>query len=140
MTDPWMTDNERSERRNRPPRRWRDKFGEAFRGVALGIRGQSSFFVHFFFGVLAIATAALLKCDPIEWCLIITAIGLVMSLELVNSSIELLFRGLPQEARDRVAGSLDIAAGAVLMASLAAVIVGVIIFGPRMLGCLELRP
>lgn len=39
---------------DRPPRPWRGKFHDAFRGVKLGIRGHSSFFVHFFVAALVV--------------------------------------------------------------------------------------
>jgi diacylglycerol kinase len=115
------------------PRRWRDKFKEAFRGVADGIRGQSSFRAHFVCAALAIVATIVLRCEWVEWCLVIGCIGLVLSAELLNSSIETLFKGLAQEAQDRVYPALDIAAGAVLVTCLTAAIVGGIVFGRRLL-------
>ena len=41
-------------------RAWRDKFREAARGVKLGVRGHSSFSVHFFFAALALTAAVAL--------------------------------------------------------------------------------
>jgi hypothetical protein len=38
-------------------RSWRAKFAAAFRGLKLGVRGHSSFFVHFFFAALVLAAA-----------------------------------------------------------------------------------
>jgi diacylglycerol kinase len=119
--------------RPKPCRRWRDKFRAAFRGVKLGVRGHSSFFVHFFFAVLAVAAALALRCDRTEWCLVIGCIGLVISAELFNSAIESLFHGLDAESKKRIKGALDIAAGAVLVASLTAAIVGLIVFGYRLM-------
>jgi diacylglycerol kinase len=115
------------------PRRWRDKFREAFRGVKRGVRGQSSFFVHFFFAAFVLAAAAALELDRWEWCAVVGCIGMVFTAELINSSIELLFRGLEQEARDRVYGCLDIAAGAVLIAGLTSAAIGTVIFGRKLL-------
>jgi diacylglycerol kinase len=115
------------------PRLWRDKFKEAFRGVKRGVRGHSSFFVHFFFAILALALAIVLECALWEWCLVIGCIGMVITAELFNSSIETLFRGLEAEARDRVYGCLDIAAGAVLVAGLTSAIIGTLIFGRKIL-------
>lgn len=131
-TAPWDTD--RDEPAARPkPRRWRDKFAEAAHGIRLGVQGQSSFFVHAFFAVLAVAAGLLLECTPVEWCLVVGCVGLVFTAELVNSAIEVLFRGLDPDARDRVYGCLHISAGAVLVASLTAAVVGTIVFGRRLL-------
>lgn len=115
------------------PRRWRDKFREAFRGVKKGARGQSSFAVHIFFAAVALAAAVAFECDLWEWCAVVGCIGLVFTAELINSSIETLFRGLEQEAQNRVYHCLDIAAGAVLIAALTAVAVGGVIFGRKLL-------
>ena len=114
--------------RPRQRRSWGAKFREAFRGIKLGVRGHSSFCVHFFFAGLAIAFAVALDCSLVEWCLILLCIGLVLTAELVNSAIETLFHGLDEATRARWNGSLEIAAGAVLVASLTAALVGAIIF------------
>lgn len=115
------------------PRRWREKFTEAFRGLRDGVRGQSSFRVHFACALLVIVTAIVLRCEWVEWCLLVGCIGLVLTTELFNSAIETLFKGLTQDAQDRVYPALDIAAGAVLLASIAAVVIGAIVFGRRMM-------
>jgi len=115
------------------PRRWRDKFREAVRGVKKGVRGHSSFSVHAFCAAVAVAAAVALECDHWEWCLVVGCIGMVLTAELFNSAIETLFRGLEQEARDRVYGCLDIAAGAVLVAGLTAACIGSVIFGRKLL-------
>lgn len=131
MTTAWRTDDPPA--RARPPRRWRDKFAEAFRGVRFGAQGQSSFFVHVFFACLAVLAAAALRCNAIEWGLVVGCIGLVFTAELFNSALETLFKGLDPAARDRVYHALDVAAGAVLVASLTAAVVGGIVFGRKLL-------
>lgn len=113
-------------------RRWRDKFREAFRGWKFGVRGQSSFAVHFFMAVLVVLTASLLGCVLWEWCILLACIGAVLTTELFNSSIETLFRELPEEIRDRAWPALDIAAGAVLLASVTAGLLGGIVLLPRL--------
>jgi diacylglycerol kinase len=109
-------------------RRWRDKFKFAFRGIKLGVRGHSSFSVHFFFTALVLAAAVILKCDLIQWCVLLGCIGLVLTAELFNSAIETLFCGLDEETKTRVWPSLDIAAGAVLTASIISAVIGSLIF------------
>jgi diacylglycerol kinase len=116
----------------KPRPSWRAKFGFAFRGIKLGIRGHSSFFVHFFFAALTVAAAFALDCDMLEWCALVGCIGFVLTAELFNSAIETMFRGLDEATRQRVWPCLDIAAGAVLLASIVAVVIGMIIFLPKL--------
>jgi diacylglycerol kinase len=99
--------------------------------MKLGMRGHSSFAAHLFAAAVAIAACVALDCRVTEWCLILLCIGLVLTAELFNSAIETLFHGLDADTRSRWNGSLDIAAGAVLLASLFAVLVGGIVFVNR---------
>jgi len=131
MSSPYASLEPESVRLRRPTRTWRDKFGDALRGLKLGIRGQSSFFVHFFFAALVIAGAIVLRCDAVQWGLLLMCIGMVLTAELFNSAIETLFRGLEAEQRERCFQCLHISAGAVLLTSLMAVGVGVLVFVPR---------
>jgi diacylglycerol kinase len=115
----------------RPPRSWADKFGDALRGLKFGIRGQSSFAAHFFMAAAVVVSAAVLECSLDEWALLVFAIGLVLTSELVNSAIEALFRGLDAATRERSWRCLDIAAAAVLSASVTAALIGALVFGRR---------
>lgn len=123
--DPWGEPPAETEK---PVRKWRHKFYDALHGLKLGIRGHSSFFVHFFFAALVIVAAIVLRCEWVEWCILTGCIGLVLTAELFNSAIETLCRALDESTRERCKPALDIAAGAVLLASATAVIIGGIIF------------
>ena len=113
--------------RSRSHRYWRDKFRVAFRGLKVGIRGHSSFSVHFFFAALVLASAIVLQCDFWQWCVLLGCIGFVLTAELFNSALETLFRGLDEATRERTWPALDIAAGAVLLASITASVIGGVI-------------
>jgi diacylglycerol kinase len=116
----------------RPRRPWRAKFRAAFRGIKLGVRGHSSFSVHFFFAAMVVAAAAVLQCEPLEWCILIGCIGLVLVAELFNSAVETMFRGLDETTKSQSWPALDIAAGAVLLASITAAVIGIIVFALRL--------
>jgi diacylglycerol kinase len=116
----------------RPRRPWSQKFGDALRGLKFGIRGHSSFFVHFFAAALVAGVALGMNCTLVEWCMLLMCVGVVLTAELFNSAIETLHRGLDAETRERTWKALDIAAGAVLMASMTAAVVGVLVFGRRL--------
>jgi diacylglycerol kinase len=123
---------EAPEAQSRSRRPWRDKFRVALRGLKFGIRGHSSFAVHFFFAAAALSAAVALQINAVEWCLVILCIGLVLTAELFNSCVETLFRCLDEKTRDRAWPCLDIAAGAVLLASVTAAVVGLVLFLPKL--------
>lgn len=116
-----------------PRRKWARKFAAAFHGLKVGIQGHSSFHVHFFFAALVVVLAWVVRCSLVEWCILIGCIGLVLTAELFNSAIETLFRELDEELRNRAWPALDVAAGAVLVASLTASVIGGIVFVSRLL-------
>jgi diacylglycerol kinase len=117
----------------RPKRPWRKRLAAAFRGLGLGVHGHSSFFVHSFCAALVVATAAVLGCAAWQWCVLLGCIGMVFTAELFNSAVETLFRGLDEETKARAWPALDVSAGAVLMACLAAAVVGGVVFAARIL-------
>jgi diacylglycerol kinase len=126
-----------AEPKSRPKRTWRHKFGDALRGLKLGIRGHSSFFVHFFFSALVLAAAVVLRCELEQWCLLLGCIGIVWTAELFNSALETLFRGLDDGTKAKCWRALDISAGAVLMASVFAMVIGAAVFINRLMAILE---
>src|ERR1051326_2614785 len=83
---PSLPEQEETLQTPRPRRPWSEKFRDALRGLKLGIRGHSSFFVHFFFAALVVAAAIVLRCELLEWCLLLGCIGLVLTAELFNSA------------------------------------------------------
>ena len=110
---------------------WFVKFGHAFRGLFLGIRGQSSFLVHLPTAILVVVASILLQVTAVELAILLLCIAGVLVAELFNSSIEHLARAVTREENPMVGACLDIASGAVLVASLFASFVGLWIFLPR---------
>lgn len=124
----------------RPRKSWINKFRAAFRGIKIGVRGHSSFSIHFFFSALVLAAAIAFPCSLIEWCILLGCIGMVLTAEVINSAIETLFRGLDETTQARVWPCLDVAAGAVLLASITAAVIGSIIFAQKLLDRFDLLP
>ncbi len=118
---------------NAPPyeRTWQRKFANAFRGIGLAIKGQSSFHVHLAMTGAVIASAALLHATRIEWCLLILCISTVVAAEAFNSAIESMAKALHPAHNPQLGNALDIASGAVLLVSIGASTIGVLILGYR---------
>ncbi|MEQ8785892.1 MAG: diacylglycerol kinase [Pirellulaceae bacterium] len=118
--------------RDRPPRRtWVRKFRDAFRGLWIGVRGQSSFAVHVPAAALVIAAGVVLKVSLAEWCLLALCITLVLAAEMFNSALESMAKAIDVEHNLHLADGLDIGSAAVLVAALGALVVGLLIFAPR---------
>jgi diacylglycerol kinase len=116
-----------------PPRRsWFDKFGDAIRGVWVGMRGQSSFGVHLWMAVAVVALGRILRVNLVEWCLLFLCITAVLAAELFNTAIERLAREIDRRHNSSLGTALDIASGAVLVTSIGSAVVGCVIFGYRL--------
>ncbi|MDH4089035.1 MAG: diacylglycerol kinase family protein [Cyclobacteriaceae bacterium] len=115
-------------------KRFIESLAYAMRGIWFGIVDQRNLKVQIAVSMLVIVAGIYFNVTPIEWCLLFLCIGLVISLELINSAIEGLVDLVTIE-RKMLAGKIkDIAAGAVLIASLVSIIIGVILFGKYLLG------
>lgn len=115
---------------------WAKKFQNAFRGIPAGIRGQSSFSIHFAVAAGVLVLAKMVQCQRWEWVILLLCIGLVLTAELFNSALEHLARGLCNEHNEQVGAALDIASAAVLVASAFSAVIGLMILGPRIVALL----
>jgi diacylglycerol kinase len=117
-------------------RTWSRKFADAFRGLSRAVRTQSSFAVHLGMATAVVAAGAMFRVSAADWCLLALAIGLVLMAEIFNTGIESLARGPGRRRHPRLRDALDMASAAVLVAAITAVVIGLIVFGPRLLAVL----
>jgi diacylglycerol kinase len=115
-----------------PERYWSKKFRNALRGMKEGVRGQSSFFVHFFLTAVVVVAAVILQVSLTQWCILLLCITVVLAAEMFNSALESMAKAITGQSDPHLGNSLDIGSGAVLLASLGAAIVGSIIFIARL--------
>lgn len=106
-------------------------FGHAFRGVAELLHGTPNAVIHVVLALVAVALGFYFRIDAGEWLAIVIVIGLVLALEAVNTAIEGLADMISREHNENIKRIKDVAAGAVLMAAIAALVVGMIIFLPK---------
>lgn len=112
---------------------WTSKFKSAFAGIAKGVRGQNSFYVHIPAAIAAIGFAVFLQLDVVRVAVLILCIGVVLACELFNSAIENLGKSITSKFDRNIGDSLDIASGAVLMISIFAAAVGWLLLLPPVL-------
>ena len=131
MSSPEHTSVELPKRTPAPARSWLRKFGDAFRGLFHAVSTEWSFAAHLPVAAVAVACGFWFRISPVEWCLVTLAIGAVVAAEVFNTSIESLARKVDTGPDPRIRDALDTASAAVLVAVGTAIIVGLVIFGPR---------
>jgi diacylglycerol kinase len=100
------------------------RLGYARDGIRLIWRREKTFRTHCLFALAALGAAALLGIGPVWWAIIILCIALVFALEAMNSAFEYAIDRLHPELHEEIGHAKDAAAGAVLLASMGAAIVG----------------
>ena len=115
------------------PFRLRDRqrsFGYAWAGVLTVLRSQHNAWIHAVATVLVGAAGLLLSISASDWCRLVVAIALVWIAESFNTALEFLADAVSEEEHPLIQKAKDAAAGAVLIAAIAAVMIGVIVFAP----------
>lgn len=114
-------------------RKRQNAFSYALKGLKVFFTTENHPRIHAVVSLLVIALASLLHVNFYEWLALIFCIALVLSMEAINSAMEKL-TDLASPDYSKKAGEVkDIAAGAVLLTSIAAAIIGALIFVPRIL-------
>lgn len=109
-------------------RKFFNSFLFAFKGLIVSFTLESNLKVQLTAALIVAGAGFYFGITAIEWCIILLTIGLVLGMELVNTAIEKTVDLITLE-RHPLAGKIkDIAAGAVLLVSIASCIVGAIIF------------
>lgn len=108
---------------------WGKKFAVALSGVLWSTQTQASFRIHLPIALAVLGIGAWLRLEAWRWVAVVLAITIVLSAELLNTSIEQLVRVLHPQHDEQIKRVLDTAAGAVLVAAIGAVIVGLVTMG-----------
>ena len=105
--------------------------GYAFKGAILLLKTEASIKIQFFIAFVVTTAGFFFNISLSEWCIQLLAIGLVMSIEGINTAIEEIANFIHPEHHNKIGLIKDIAAGAVFMASVFASIIGLIIYVPK---------
>jgi len=108
-------------------------FGYAFNGLRILIREEENAKIHVLASICVLIAGFFLKISQIEWIAIFLAIGLVISLEAINTSIENLADFVSPEKHMWIKKIKDLSAAGVLIGAISAAIVGLIVFVPKLL-------
>ena len=108
-------------------------FRYAFDGLKYAFKYEQNILVHTLATILVVIAGIYFKISQIEWLAIILIIGLVIATELINTSIEATIDLVTQETHPLAKIAKDTAAAAVLVFGLTAIIIGFIIFVPKII-------
>lgn len=113
-------------------RRLIKSFGYAVSGITYVIKTQNNFRIHLLLTLLSWLAGWYFNITGTEWLAIVLASGLVLVTEMINTSIELLVDLVSPDYHVKAGRIKDIAAAAVMLAAGIAVIVGALIFIPKL--------
>jgi diacylglycerol kinase len=112
-------------------RRRAASFGYAFQGVGAALRTEVHLQFHAAATVVVVGLGLYCGLARWEWAAVALAVGAVWCAELVNTAVEAVVNLVSPEYHPLAGRAKDVAAGAVLLMALAALAVGLLIFGPR---------
>jgi diacylglycerol kinase (ATP) len=107
--------------------------GFALKGALKLISTEHSVMVQFSLGIIMTIAGFYFNISNTEWMFQILAIGLVMSIEGLNTAVEKIADFIHPEFHERIGFIKDIAAGAVFFAAMTAIAIGLMIYVPKFL-------
>lgn len=105
--------------------------GYAYKGALLLLKTESSIKIQFVIAILVTLAGFFFNITLNEWLIQLLAIGLVMSIEGINTAIEEMANFIHPEHHSKIGLIKDVAAGAVFIASIFASAIGLIIYLPK---------
>jgi len=108
-------------------------FGYALEGVAYILRTQRNARIELVVAIAAMLLAAWLGITNVEWAVLLLTIAFVLGLEWINTSLELAVSLASPERHPSAKAAKDVAAACVLLGAVVSVLVGLLLFAPRLL-------
>lgn len=107
--------------------------GYAFKGMLILIKTEASIKIQLIIALVVTIAGFYFEISKTEWMAQIIIIGLVMSVEGVNTAVEYIADFVHPEHHKKIGLIKDVAAGAVFIAAIVAVIIAGLIYGPKLL-------
>ena len=105
--------------------------GYALKGAIILIKTEASIKVQFALAVIMTIAGFYFNISTTEWCIQVFAFGLIMSIEGLNTAVEEIADFIHPDFHKKIGLIKDIAAGAVFISAIAASIIGMIIYIPK---------
>jgi diacylglycerol kinase (ATP) len=105
-------------------------FGHAFRGWRYVLQTQQNAWIHSIIATVVVVSGLWLNLQPRDWAVLVLTIAMVFTAEFINTAIEAVVDLASPQKHPLGKVGKDVGAGAVLIAALAAVLIGLLILGP----------
>jgi diacylglycerol kinase len=105
-------------------------FGHAFRGWWYVLKTQQNAWIHSLFATAVIIVGLWVGLKPLDWAVIVLTIAMVFTAEFINTAIEAVVDLASPMHHPLAKVGKDVGAGAVLIAALAGVVIGLLVLGP----------
>lgn len=105
-------------------------FRYALEGIATALNDEPNMVFHVLAGTVAVLMGCFFGISHTEWLILMLTIGMVLSIELTNTAIEETVNSFTDNVHPSAKKAKDVAAGAVLIASVTALGIGIYIFLP----------
>ncbi len=102
-------------------------------GISYVTKNEKNFKREIALGIIALILSYILKIDKIEFIIILTMICLVLTAEIINTAIERTVDLVTKEYHELARIAKDVSAGSVLVTSIFSLIIGIIIFIPKII-------
>lgn len=107
-------------------------FGHAFAGLAFLVRNEANMRIHLGVAAAVIVAGLWLHIDPADWRWLVIAMALVPMAEALNTGVEQACNAITREHRPEIKAAKDVAAAGVLIAAIAAALIGASVFVPAL--------
>lgn len=114
-----------------------ESVGHALDGIEYVASHERNFRIEIIFAIVVTIASFFFKVSLIEWCILVLVIGMVLALEMVNTAIERCVDLVTKDYKELAKVAKDVAAGAVFIMSIFSVILGILIFLPKIILFLE---
>ncbi len=114
---------------------WLKKFGYAFKGIYISLKEESSLVVHFVIGTIVMILGIILndRMSYIDWSIVVLLVAIIIGMELLNTAIENIIDVVMFEYNVNAKKIKDISAAATLVLTIASVVIGLVIFIPKII-------
>lgn len=128
---------EKQEYKKISKKKLKNSFKYAIQGIKSALKTEQNLKIHFVVTVLAIILGVVLKINFTEWAICFLLFGFVITAELLNTAIEVTVDLAMPERNEKAKLAKDIAAGAVLVSAIVSILVGIVIFLPKIINIIS---